>query len=110
MLLEKKTGEAPDASKKEPRELPRPEMRPEKSREGLQEGTRGPRGAPEARQAILGDKKPLWGPPGDPPRGSSHGTDLVLFDMIRLHLPHRKTAAIPIVQMMLSSKTIKFLK
>jgi len=47
---EKKTKEVPDASKEDPRELPRPGMRPEKSRTGLQEGPCDPRGAPEANQ------------------------------------------------------------
>ena len=36
--LEKKTKKGPDASKKNPRELPRPERQPERSRKGLQEG------------------------------------------------------------------------
>ena len=48
--FEKKTKEVPDASKKGPGELPRPEMRPEKSRDGPQRGPWDPRGAPEANQ------------------------------------------------------------
>ena len=48
--FEKKTEEVPEASKKSPRELPRPKMRPAKSRDGLQKGPWDPRGAPEANQ------------------------------------------------------------
>ena len=48
--FEKKTTEVPDASKKGPGELPRPEMQPENSRDGLQKGPWDPRGAPEANQ------------------------------------------------------------
>ena len=48
--FEKKTEGVPDASKKGPRELPRPKMRPAKSRDGLQKGPWDPRGAPEATQ------------------------------------------------------------
>ena len=50
--FEKKTEEVPDASKKDPGELPRPKMRPAKSRDGLQnqKGPWDPRGAPEAKQ------------------------------------------------------------
>ena len=48
--FEKKTEGVPDASKKGPRELPRPKMRPAKSRDGLQKGPWDPRGAPEANQ------------------------------------------------------------
>ena len=40
----------PDASKKDPRKLPMPEIQTEKSREGLQEAPWDPRGAPEANQ------------------------------------------------------------
>ena len=49
--FEKKPEEIPDASKKGPGELPRPEMRPAKSSDGLQKGPWDPRGAPEANQA-----------------------------------------------------------
>ena len=48
--FEKKTEGVPDASKKGPWELPRPNMRPAKSRDGLQKGPWDPRGAPEATQ------------------------------------------------------------
>ena len=48
--FEKKNEEVPEASKKSPRELPRPKMRPTKSRVGLQNGPWDPRGAPEANQ------------------------------------------------------------
>jgi len=48
--LWKKTKKGPDASKKDPRELPEPAMRPEKSREGPKKDPRDPRGAPEANQ------------------------------------------------------------
>ena len=37
--FEKKTEEVPEASKKSPRELPRPKMRPTKARVGLQRAT-----------------------------------------------------------------------
>ena len=46
--FEKKTEEVPEASKKSPREFPRPKMRPTKSRVGLQNEPWDPRGAPEA--------------------------------------------------------------
>ena len=41
---------SPDASKKDPRKLPRPEIQPEKSREDPKKDPRDPRGAPEANQ------------------------------------------------------------
>jgi hypothetical protein len=49
--LGKKTKEGPDAPKEDPRELPWPETHPARLRKGLQEGARGPRGVPEARQS-----------------------------------------------------------
>ena len=67
--LEKKTKETPNATKKYPREPPRPEMQPEKSRKGLQEGAWDPRGAPEARQAIFGCSKAVFGSPLETPLG-----------------------------------------
>ena len=48
--LWKKMGTGPDASKKDPRKLPRPEIQPEKSREDPKKDPRDPRGAPEATQ------------------------------------------------------------
>ena len=59
--LEKKTKKGPDASKKDLRKLPEPEMRPEKSRKGLQEGAWEPKGAPEAQQAIFVYLKTFFG-------------------------------------------------
>ena len=49
--LGKKTKEGPDAPKEAPRELPWPETHQARLRKGLQEGARGPRGFPEARQS-----------------------------------------------------------
>ncbi len=47
---QKQTQKDTDAPKKDPRDLPRPEMWPETSRKGLQGEAQGPRGAPEANQ------------------------------------------------------------
>ena len=73
--------------KKTPRELPRPPLRPEKSQEGLQEAARGPRGAPEAKEAILAIREASLGALRRPPWGSSGGAQILLFDMNRLHWP-----------------------
>ena len=47
----KQTKKDTDATKEDPRELPRAETQPERSRKGLQEAAQGPRGAPEANQS-----------------------------------------------------------
>ena len=71
--------------KKTPRELPRPPLRPEKSQEGLQEAARGPRGAPEAKEAILAIREASLGALRRPPWRSSGDAQIVLFDMNRRH-------------------------
>ena len=68
----KKEGQRdPKCNQKYPREPPRPEMQPEKSRKGLQEGARDPRGAPEAQQAIFGCSKNFFGSPLENPPGGA---------------------------------------
>ena len=49
-MLWKKMKTCPEASKKDPRKLPRPEIQPEKSREDPKKDPRDPKGAPEANQ------------------------------------------------------------
>ena len=48
--LWQKTETGPEACKKDPRKLPRPEVQPERSKEDPEKDPRDPRGAPEATQ------------------------------------------------------------
>ena len=106
--LYKKTKKDPDASKEDPRELPRPEMQPEISRKGLQEGARDPRSAPEAQEAILAVREASWGAFRMPPWGSSGGAQIVLFDMNQLHWPPKwRTENQKIFQLILMKKCKK---
>ena len=80
--FKKKTEEVPDASKKGPRELPRPKMRPTQSRDGLQKGPWDPRGAPEAQEAIFGCSKASFGSPF----GRGMGSQFALKKQCFLHI------------------------
>jgi len=80
--FKKKTEEVPDASKKGPRELPRPKMRPTQSRDGLQKGPWDPRGAPETQEAIFGCSKASFASPF----GRGMGSQFALKKQCFLHI------------------------
>ena len=93
--LWKKTKKGPNASKNKAKRPPRPETQPEKSRKGLQEGARDPRGAPEAQQAIFGCSKTVLESPLETTLGKQwrRANSVIWYESATLatKMEHRKT-------------------